>query len=114
MFLTQIGEISEFCLLQRLGFNSGQLIRSCDDFIRILLMNLTIFFEKTDLACFYMMVTPFYNKPYKKNMKNLQTKIYLALFLDLEYFAPSQSYKILIRVSSEKTYCNKIGDQRSL
>ena len=36
---------------------------------------------------------------------NLQTKIYLAFFSDFEYLAPLQSYKILIRVSSEKTYC---------
>ena len=38
-------------------------------------------------------------------MKNLQTNIYLALFSDFEYLVPSQSYKIFIRISSEKTYC---------
>ena len=36
---------------------------------------------------------------------NLQTEIYLALFSGFEYLAPLQSYKIFIRVSSEKTYC---------
>ena len=41
--------------------------------------------------------------PFK--IKNLQTKIYLAFFSDFEYLAPSQSYKIFIRISSEKTYC---------
>ena len=68
-------------------------------------MNIAIFFKNTDLVCYYMMVTPFYDKPYEKNMKNLQTKIYLAFFLDFEYLAPLQSYTISIRVNSEKTYC---------
>ena len=68
-------------------------------------MNLAIFFKNTDLACYYMMVTPFHDKPYEKNMKNLQTYIYVALFSDFEYLVPSQSYKIFIRISSEKTYC---------
>ena len=68
-------------------------------------MNLAICFKNTDLACYYMMVTPFHDKPYEKNMKNLQTNIYLALFLDFEYLVPSQSYKIFICISSEKTYC---------
>ena len=68
-------------------------------------MNLAIFIKNTDLACYFMMVTPFHDKPYEKNMKNLQTNIYLALFLDFEYLVPSPSYKIFICVSSEKTYC---------
>ena len=68
-------------------------------------MNLAIFCKNTDLACYYMMVTPFHDKPYEKNMKNLQTNIYLTLFSNFEYLHPSQSYKIFIRVSSEKTYC---------
>ena len=42
-------------------------------------------------------------------MKNLQTNIYLALFLDFEYLVLLQSYKIFIRVSSEKTYCTFIS-----
>ena len=42
-------------------------------------------------------------------MKNLQTNIYLALFSDFEYLVPSQSYKIFIRISSEKTYCKRTG-----
>ena len=41
--------------------------------------------------------------PFK--IKNLQTKIYLAFFSDFEYLAPLLSYKIFIRISSEKTYC---------
>ena len=65
-------------------------------------MNLAIFFKNTDLACYYMMVTPFHDKPYEKNMKNLQINIYLALFSDFEYLVSLQSYKIFIRVSSEK------------
>ena len=52
-----------------------------------------------------MMVVPFHDILYEKNMKNLQTNIYLAFFLDFEYLVPSQSYKIFIRISSEKTYC---------
>ena len=72
-------------------------------------MNLAIFFKNTDLACYYMMVTPFHDKPYEKNMKNLQINIYLALFSDFEYLVSSQSYKIFIRVSSEKTYCKSAG-----
>ena len=75
--------------------------------MRILLINLVIFLKNTDLACYYMMVTPFYEKPYEKNMKNLQTKIYLALFSEFEYLAPLQSNEIFFRVSSEKTYCRK-------
>ena len=54
-----------------------------------------------------MMVTPFYDKPYEKNMKNLQTKIYLTFFSEFEYLAPLQSNEIFFRVSSEKTYCRK-------
>ena len=73
--------------------------------MRILLINLVIFLKNTDLAYHYMMVTPFYDKPYEKNMKNLQTKIYLALFSDFEYLAPLQSNEIFFRISSEKTYC---------
>ena len=69
-------------------------------------MNLAIFFKNTDLTCYYMMVTPFHDKPYEKNMKNLQINIYLALFLDFEYLVPLQSYKIFIRVSSEKHTVN--------
>ena len=80
-------------------------MQSYDNFIRILLMNLAIFFKNTDLACYYMMVTPFHDKPYKKNMKNLQIIIYQAFFSDFEYLVSLQSYKIFIRVSSEKTYC---------
>ena len=68
-------------------------------------MNLAICFKNTDLACYYMMVEPFHDILYEKNMKNLQTNIYLAFFLDFEYLVPSQSYKIFIRISSEKTYC---------
>ena len=68
-------------------------------------MNLAICFKNTDLACYYMMVVPFHDILYEKNMKNLQTNIYLAFFLDFEYLVPSQSYKIFIRISSEKTYC---------
>ena len=45
-------------------------------------------------------------------MKNLQTNIYLALFSDFEYLVSSQSYKIFIRVSSEKTYCSKLTSLR--
>ena len=46
--------------------------------------------------------------PFK--IKNLQIKIYLAFFSDFEYLAPLQSYKIFIRVGSEKTYCTeKLG-----
>ena len=52
-----------------------------------------------------MMVTPFYDKPYEKNMENLQTNIYLALFSDFEYLAPLLSNEIFFRVSSEKKYC---------
>ena len=52
-----------------------------------------------------MMVTLFHEKPYKKNMKNLQTKLYLAFFLDFEYLVPLQSNEIFFRISSEKTYC---------
>ena len=37
--------------------------------------------------------------------KNLQTKLYLALFLDFKYLVPLQSNEIFFRVSSEKTYC---------
>ena len=72
-------------------------------------MNLAIFIKNTDLACYFMMVTPFHDKPYEKNMKNLQTYIYVALFSDFEYLVPSQSYKIFIRISSEKTYCSTVG-----
>ena len=68
-------------------------------------MNLAICFKNTDLACYYMMVVPFHDILYEKNMKNLQTNIYLAFFLDFEYLVSSQSYKIFIRISSEKTYC---------
>ena len=70
-------------------------------------MNLAICFKNTDLACYYMMVVPFHDILYEKNMKNLQTNIYLAFFLDFEYLVSSQSYKIFIRISSEKTYCTK-------
>ena len=52
-----------------------------------------------------MMVTLFHDKLYEKNMKNLQTKLYLALFSDFEYLVPLQSNEIFFRVSSEKTYC---------
>ena len=52
------------------------------------------------------MVTPFYDKLYKKNIENLQTKIYLAVFSNFEYLAPLLSNEIFIRVSSEKTYCS--------
>ena len=71
-------------------------------------MNLAICFKNTDLACYYMMVVPFHDILYEKNMKNLQINIYLALFSDFEYLVPSQSYKIFIRISSEKTYCKEI------
>ena len=71
-------------------------------------MNLAIFFKNTDLACYYMMVTPFRDKTYEKNMENLQTNIYLAFFSDFEYLVPSQSYKISIRISSKKTYCSDL------
>ena len=40
-------------------------------------MNLAICFKNTDLACYYMMVVPFHDILYEKNMKNLQTNIYL-------------------------------------
>ena len=73
--------------------------------MRILLIDLVIFLKNTDLACYYMIVTLFYDKLYEKNMKNLQTKIYSALFSDFEYLAPLQSNEIFFRVSSEKTYC---------
>ena len=43
-------------------------------------MNLAISFKNTDLACYYMMVEPFHDILYEKNMKNLQTNIYLAFF----------------------------------
>ena len=56
-----------------------------------------------------MVETLFYDKPHRKNMKNLQTKLYLALFSDFEYFVPLQSSEIFFRVSSEKTYCIKKG-----
>ena len=52
-----------------------------------------------------MVETLFYDKPHEKNMKNLQTKLYLALFSDFEYLVPLQSNEIFFRVSSEKTYC---------
>ena len=65
-------------------------------------MNLAICFKNTDLACYYMMVVPFHDILYEKNMKNLQINIYLALFSDFEYLVSLQSYKIFIRVSSEK------------
>ena len=73
--------------------------------MRILLINLVIFLKNTDSDCYYMMVTPFYDKPYEKNMKNLQTKIYLAFFSDFEYHVPLPSNEIFFRISSEKTYC---------
>ena len=52
-----------------------------------------------------MVETLFYDKPHRKNMKNLQTKLYLALFSDFEYLVPLQSNEIFFRISSEKTYC---------
>ena len=52
-----------------------------------------------------MVETLFYDKPHEKNMKNLQTKLYLAFFSDFEYLVPLQSNEIFFRVSSEKTYC---------
>ena len=54
-----------------------------------------------------MVETLFYDKPHEKNMKNLQTKLYLALFSDFEYLVPLQSNEIFFHVSSEKTYCRK-------
>ena len=54
-----------------------------------------------------MVETLFYDKPHRKNMKNLQTKLYLALFSDFEYLVPLQSNEIFFRISSEKTYCKK-------
>ena len=55
-----------------------------------------------------MVETLFYDKPHRKNMKNLQTKLYLALFSDFEYLVPLQSNEIFFRVSSEKTYCMNV------
>ena len=52
-----------------------------------------------------MVETLFYDKPHRKNMKNLQTKLYLALFSDFEYLVPLQSNEIFFCISSEKTYC---------
>ena len=53
-----------------------------------------------------MVETLFYDKPHRKNMKNLQTKLYLALFSDFEYLVPLQSNEIFFRISSEKTVDN--------
>ena len=55
-----------------------------------------------------MVETLFYDKPHRKNMKNLQTKLYLALFSDFEYLVPLQSNEIFFRISSEKTYCRTL------
>ena len=73
--------------------------------MRILLIDFVIFLKTTDIACCFMMVTPFYDKSYEKNMQNLQTKIYSEFFSDFEYLAPLHSNEIYFRVSSEKTYC---------
>ena len=67
---------------------------SGNDLTRILLIDLVIFLKNTDLACYNMMVTLFYDKLYEKNIKNLQTKLYLALFSDFEYLVPLQSNEI--------------------
>ena len=61
-----------------------------------------------------MVETLFYDKPHRKNMKNLQTKLYLALFLDFEYLVPLQSNEIFFRISSEKTYCSNLVKRKDL
>ena len=53
-----------------------------------------------------MVETLFFDKPHRENMKNLQTKLYIALFSDSEYLVPLQSNEIFFRISSEKTVDN--------
>ena len=63
------------------------------------------FYKNTALVSNHMLATPLTEKSYEKNRKNLQTKIYLAFFLDLLYLVPKRRNAIFIRVSSKKSYC---------
>ena len=68
--------------LQVFGSKSGSKISICGDLKRIRRVKVGYFYKNTDLVYNPLMATPFTEKSYEKNWKNLQTKIYLALFSD--------------------------------
>ena len=94
--------------MQVFGSKSGSKISICGDLKRIRRVKVGYFYKNTDLVYNPLMATPFTEKSYEKNWKNLQTKIYLALFSDFWYLVPKRSNAIFFRVTSKKSYCSLI------